>query len=60
MTAEEMNKVYAQKLKVINKKYHDDEEVVHREADAILCELLTKIGFTDVVEEYDNIKKYYS
>ena len=36
-----------------------DLEKAHKEADEILCELLTKIGFKDLVSEYEAIEKYY-
>lgn len=31
----------------------------HSEADIILCELLNKLGYEQVVEEYKKISKYY-
>ena len=37
-----------------------DPEIEHRKADAILCELLTAIGYDDVVREYEQINKWYA
>ncbi len=38
---------------------HWDQEFAHIRADEILCELLTKIGYEDVVKEYEKIGKWY-
>jgi hypothetical protein len=37
-----------------------DKEAAHSMADEILCELLNKLGFEDVVKEYDKIEKLYA
>lgn len=47
-----------QELKKLQKTY--DTEANHVEADEILCELLKELGFEDVVEQYNKIKKWYS
>ncbi len=38
----------------------EDSAEAHVEADEILCELLTKIGYEDVVKEYNKVGKWYS
>lgn len=38
----------------------DDTEEAHREADAILCELLSSLGCDDVVRAWDAIEKLYA
>lgn len=38
----------------------DDTETAHIKADDILCELLKDLGFNDLVDEYNNISKWYS
>ena len=39
---------------------NDDIEVAHQEADWVLCELLKKLGYGDVVEAYCDIPKWYA
>ena len=38
----------------------DDTECAHGEADGILCKLLERLGFEDVVQEYYRVEKWYS
>ena len=38
----------------------NDHEMAHFNADDILCELLDRIGYTDVVENFRKIRKWYS
>lgn len=38
----------------------DDNECSHINADIILTELLTELGFTKVVEAYNKIGKWYA
>lgn len=44
----------------IQKNSNDDPEIAHSEADKVLCELITALGFKDVVEEWAKIKKWYA
>lgn len=44
------------KVQVVNK----DLEDAHSEADYILCELLNKLGFSAVVEEWEKVGKWYA
>jgi len=37
-----------------------DIELAHGKADDLLCELLTELGLSPVVEEYKKIKKWYA
>lgn len=39
---------------------NDDIEIRHIEADEILCELLTSLGYSDVVQEWNNLDKWYA
>ncbi len=39
---------------------NDDTECAHVEADNILCELLEKLGYKDVVEKYNKVSKWYA
>lgn len=37
----------------------DDVEVAHVDADQVLCDLLSDLGYADVVSEYVEVDKYY-
>jgi len=37
-----------------------DTEAAHSDADAVLCELLEKLGYKSVVVEYRKIEKWYA
>lgn len=39
---------------------NDDTEDAHINADYILCELLEKLGYKDVVEKYNEVSKWYA
>jgi hypothetical protein len=39
---------------------NDDIEEAHCDADAVLCDLLTAIGYGEVVAEYRKIEKWYA
>jgi len=45
-------------LKVEAKNF--DTEVAHSKADDILCKLLRFLGHDDVVDEWDNVRKWYA
>jgi hypothetical protein len=36
-----------------------DTEANHGQADAILCEVLDRLGYTELVVEYDKVEKWY-
>jgi len=37
-----------------------DIESAHRNADNVLCELLEKLGYKEVVEKYNEVSKWYA
>ena len=37
-----------------------DNECAHRNADAIMCELLERLGYKEVVEKYNEVSKWYA
>jgi len=39
---------------------NDDTECAHGNADDILCELLEKLGYKEVVEKYNEVSKWYA
>ena len=47
-------------LKIELPHSHDDAEISHKRADKVLCELLTELGFGDVVAEYEKVEKWYA
>lgn len=55
MTREEAIK----ELKIASEEA-DDKEAAHIFADEILCELLTSLGYEDVVKEWKKVGKWYS
>jgi hypothetical protein len=38
----------------------DDTEVAHCDADDVLCDLLTRLGYDDVVEAYCKVEKWFA
>lgn len=37
-----------------------DIEAAHADADTILCQLLTTLGYADVVEAWEKVEKWYA
>ena len=60
---EEIDTLYQKSLarlkELVNKKYPDEEED-HGEADGILCDMLNALGYKDLTDAWDEIKKWYS
>ena len=56
----EMLERYAREMKSVSDSMGHDVEGGHSDADAILCELLERLGFGEVVELYNSIEKWYS
>lgn len=60
---EEIDTLYQKSLarleELVNKKYPDEEED-HSEADGILCDMLNALGYKDLTDAWDDIKKWYS
>lgn len=48
------------KMKETREKYNNDTENMHNIYDLILCELLYKLGYENVVKEFINIPKWYA
>jgi hypothetical protein len=40
-------------------KSNSDTEIAHQDADDVLCDLLSELGYGDVVEKYYEIEKWY-
>lgn len=48
-------------IKELTSYHHTtDEEVAHARADDILCEILTDLGYADVVEAYHKVPKWFA
>lgn len=39
---------------------NDDTECAHGNADQVLCDLLSELGYDDVVAEYSKVHKWYA
>jgi hypothetical protein len=39
---------------------NDDTEAAHINADDALCDLLINLGHSDVIDEYNKVKKWYA
>ena len=50
---EELNKKYLSEMKKLDNEYEHDE------ADYLLCALLEELGYTELVNEYRRIPKWY-
>lgn len=50
--------IAAEKLRELQKP--GDTEISHSMADDVLCELLVKLGCSDVVEEWKKVEKWYA
>lgn len=48
---------YLDKLETLKKR--TDHYDAHLEADDILCEILTKLGYNEIVEAYHQVHKWY-
>lgn len=58
-----LNDKYLNRMKEVKQKYEieqDDEEAAHVLADTVLCDLLESLGYTDIVEEFNSIHKWYA
>lgn len=49
------------RLQAIDQRYgyEDDEEIFHKEADKVLCELLESLGYKETVEYFKKHPKWY-
>lgn len=39
---------------------NEDAEFAHGAADKILCNILNELGYVDIVESFNKVKKWYS
>ena len=46
--------------KLIELQQSDDTEAAHCDADELLCNLLSDLGYDDVVAEYRKVDKWYA
>ncbi len=53
-----LNKFYVGKLKEQAKS--SDTETAHSNADDLLCDLLVRLGYGEVVEEYHEVDKWFA
>ena len=53
-----IDRKYIEKLRQLQDD--TDEEKTHILADKILCDLLTELTYTDIVDEYNKVGKWYA
>lgn len=53
-------KLYRYKKRLIKLQHNSDTEIAHCSADQILCNILEELGYSDIVEEYNKIEKWYA
>lgn len=58
MLTEEQRKDFIEQLK--KEASNQDHEVAHITADNILCEILNTLGYSDIVEAFNEIFKWYA
>ena len=56
----DLDKETAIRLRELDIIYADDCEERHIVADAILCDLLTILGYTEVVEAFNDLYKWHA
>ena len=47
-------------VKLRDAQDNGDMEIAHADADDILCSLLKSLGYTEVVEEYEKVDKWFA
>ncbi len=60
MYIERLREEYREKLQKIIEDAQGDVERQHAEADNLLCDLLTEMGFGSLVDDYRDIKKWFA
>jgi len=53
-------KEFKAQMLALKERWQDDPEVFHSEADDLMCWLLTKLGYGEGVEIFENAEKWYS
>ena len=56
MTPEELKT----KLIALQEQYSEDPETLHLKADMLLCECLTSLGYTDSVDIFMKMTRWYT
>ena len=56
MTPEELKT----KLIALQEQYAEDPETLHQKADKLLCECLTSLGYTEAVDIFMKMEKWYT
>lgn len=51
---------YREKFRAMNEKYRGDTESVHGYGDDLLAELLTELGYGDIVAIWKKLPKWYA
>ena len=57
---EDLHAKYLNALADADKVFEGDLEYLHGAYDRILCELLTELGYEDIVKVWDSTSKWYA
>ena len=64
MTIKQKKLIKRYKAKMLEEKEReiksDDYEISHSNGDTLLCELLDELGFSEVVEAYNDLNKWFA
>lgn len=55
-----LNEKYLGRMNELKDKFGDDKEILHVEADDILCELLVELGYIELVNAFCKVPKWYA
>jgi hypothetical protein len=53
-------KIFLNEMRDLQRKYGDNPDILHYNADMTMCELLEKLGYSEGVEIFMNMEKWYS
>ena len=59
-TNKELKLIEETKQRLKNSQSNSDTEIAHVEADDALCTLLTGLGLESIVEEFEEVNKWYA
>lgn len=60
LSIEQQQELQDKYIKLLQEASKEDTETAHIQADSIISELLEELWYSEVVEEYDKINKWYA
>jgi hypothetical protein len=58
ITNKKLNDKYLEEMNTLHD--NNDTELAHGTADKILCDMLSELGYVDIVESFNKVDKWYS